>query len=303
MSSGNTYGLGEIQHFGAFQRVGGKAAGFINKKFFHPSSLRNQEKLWLAQTEDEREQRKQAELEKRRDEERQVEELRKQMYLSGQGKASDMGLGASLKDTPAVRLSGSQKSEQKVLLDEQKQRRAILKSQHLTREHEQASDGEGGSSDDDEDLGDTGERVFARSRYDEDVHVRGHSSVWGSWYSSDEKQWGFACCKSQDFSKECPLKPEEREEETTKAPRGRKRRRRGKEAEQEPEQPQGGLQGKASAASSAAAKSGEDGPLIDERMLQAAERRQEQRKMEERKKEEAKTSGYLADLLADPTSS
>ena len=36
-------GLSEISHFGSFQRVGGKAGGFINKKFFHPSSLRNQD--------------------------------------------------------------------------------------------------------------------------------------------------------------------------------------------------------------------------------------------------------------------
>ena len=51
-----------------------EAGGFINKKFFHPSTLRNQEKLWKAQTEDEREFRKQQELQKRRDEERQASE-------------------------------------------------------------------------------------------------------------------------------------------------------------------------------------------------------------------------------------
>ena len=72
-SSGNPMGLSEISHFGTFQRVGGKvvilcsqlvglrsfrsiqlaaassqAGGFINKKFFHPSSIRNQERLWKA---------------------------------------------------------------------------------------------------------------------------------------------------------------------------------------------------------------------------------------------------------------
>lgn len=66
------------------RNVGGKAGGFINKKFFHPSSIRNQERLWKAITADAVEQRKQDDLEKAREEERKVEALRKEMYLTGQ---------------------------------------------------------------------------------------------------------------------------------------------------------------------------------------------------------------------------
>jgi hypothetical protein len=311
MSSGNTFGLSDISHFGAFQRVGGKAGGFINKKFFHPSTLRNQEKLWLAMTADERERKKQGELEKRRDEERQVEELRKQMYLSGQGKASDFASSASSQEDLSKRLSAPEKTEQKAALEEQKRRRELLKKERSARE---AINDEGDHSEDDGQEAAfpsaSPDRTLARSRYEEDVYVHGHRSVWGSWYSREEKQWGFACCKTQDVSADCPLEPEPTEETPSKAQaRGRKRRRRGgaaetgdpadgEAAEPEPEAPQGGLQGRATTSSSSGAP---DAPLIDERMLQAAARRKEERMIEERKREEAKKSGYLADLLSDPT--
>ncbi|GAA5837824.1 hypothetical protein JCM11251_004670 [Rhodosporidiobolus azoricus] len=40
------------------------------------------------------------------------------------------------------------------------------------------------------------ERAKARSKYDEDVYPGNHSSVWGSWYSTTNGKWGYACCHS-----------------------------------------------------------------------------------------------------------
>lgn len=37
-----------------------------------------------------------------------------------------------------------------------------------------------------------GQEVKARSRYEEDVYINNHSSVWGSWWS--DGTWGYACC-------------------------------------------------------------------------------------------------------------
>ncbi|KAI2605404.1 Pre-mRNA splicing Prp18-interacting factor-domain-containing protein [Hypoxylon fragiforme] len=37
-------------------------------------------------------------------------------------------------------------------------------------------------------------KVIAKSKYDEDVHVNNHTSVWGSWWSNF--RWGYACCHS-----------------------------------------------------------------------------------------------------------
>eukprot|EP00406_Dinophysis_acuminata_P065467 CAMPEP_0179287550 /NCGR_PEP_ID=MMETSP0797-20121207/40324_1 /TAXON_ID=47934 /ORGANISM="Dinophysis acuminata, Strain DAEP01" /LENGTH=122 /DNA_ID=CAMNT_0020996487 /DNA_START=59 /DNA_END=423 /DNA_ORIENTATION=- len=122
MSSGNPFGLAELSHYGTMQRVGGKAASFINKKFFHPSSMRNQEKLWKAQTEDARERMKQVQLEQQRSEERQVEELRKQMYLHGQGKSANEILSAASSDGGMSGLSGKEKSERRAALEEFRRR-------------------------------------------------------------------------------------------------------------------------------------------------------------------------------------
>jgi len=199
------------------QRVGGKAAGFINKKFFHPSSLRNQEKLWLAQSADEIERRKQDQMDKRREEERQVEELRKQMYLAGQAtKGTDMLFSSAVKGS-----SQHLTKDQRLAFEEQQRRKSLLKQEHAMREGRDAIEG------DDVDEGcelldNTMQQnlseaelfaSLARSGYREDVHVKGHTSVWGSWYEREDERWGFGCCKTLDRNKRCPLAPEEDEEE------------------------------------------------------------------------------------------
>lgn len=322
MSTGNNFGLGEISHFGAFQRVGGKAGGFITKKFFHPSSMRNQEKLWKAQTQDERDQKKQLELEKRRDEERQVEEIRKQMYLAGQGKATDVSASKAVQDEARKSMSMSDRNEQREAISEQKRRREMLRREQRAREAEQEASG-------DEDVSSRGRAVsssadagpLARSRYEEDIYLLGHQSVWGSWYSVEKKRWGFACCRILSRSDDCTCEPVE-EQPSKDEPRGKRRRRggRGEAADQngnaaeDAEEPHtaadeaiqnqeggivGGLERRSVAlpsASSAAPTS-----FIDPKLLEAAERRQEKRRREERQKEEEKKSGYLAHLLADPT--
>jgi len=38
------------------------------------------------------------------------------------------------------------------------------------------------------------ERAFAKSKYEEDIILGNHSSIFGSWYDSATGKWGFACC-------------------------------------------------------------------------------------------------------------
>lgn len=264
--------------------MGGKAGGFISKKFFHPSSFRNQEKLWKAQNADEQETRKQAELEKRREEERQVESLKKQMYLAGQGKATDFLPGtssSSAQDEDRESLSEKKKSDQKTAIEEENRRRAMLKKQ--AREGQKPpSHGSGAAA------------KLAPSRYPEDVFVLGHQAVWGSWYSMDEKRWGFACCKVIRRDDRCPLAEAEEEEAEGGLEGGL--------------QPRGGARGHAERGGRAAGEAGADqeargdAALIDKRLLQAAEeRRSGKRKAEAELKERGKTSSYLAVLMRDPS--
>lgn len=244
MAAGNPMGLSEIQHFGGFSRVGGKAGGFISKKFFHPSSFRNQERLWKAIEADEQEKRRQDELEKRRDEERQVEALRKQMYLAGQGSSNsaDGLFSAARADDPEVTKS-AEDLQQAAAHAEEKKRRAQLKRSR--RAAEAASKAEPDEGDVDAPLiidpackgGSTGTRILAKSQYREDVHVLGHETVWGSWWCSAKKAWGWSCCRCADRSMRCPYEPAP-EAEDAAGHRGRdmrgKRRRRGSAADAEP---------------------------------------------------------------------
>jgi len=244
--SGNPYGLSEISHFGSFQRVGGKAGGFINKKFFHPSTLRNQEKLWKAQTADEREQKKQLELEKRRDEERQIEMLRKEMYLAGQGKASDFASSKPPEEQTPRKGDGDQ-SERLAFLEQEKRRRNMLKQQRA-------------------DEGNTSEasKQLTASRYTEDVHKLGHTTVWGSWYSVESGSWGYACCQGVTRGSKC-------------------------------------VHAKEAAATESGNSKKRDASLINSKFIEAGERkRNEKHRRQEQLNDRSQGSEYLADLLQDP---
>mmetsp|Transcript_84375 Transcript_84375/g.176592 ORF Transcript_84375/g.176592 Transcript_84375/m.176592 type:complete len:234 (-) Transcript_84375:71-772(-) len=231
--SGNPFGLSELSHFGSMQRVGGKAAGFINKKFFHPSSLQNQEKLWKAQTAKSVEERKQKELEKQREEEMQVEALKKQMYLQGQGGSSDFVGSKAAGLEVGEALKGAQKHEQRQAYEEFKRRRAQLKQEkHKSAAAAAAASGSGGASPSAEadesspaspaPVPEKKLELLAKSQYSEDVHVNGHESVWGSWFSLEDKRWGFSCCKEMEPKKRCPLAPEP--EEKDNEPKAKRKR-------------------------------------------------------------------------------
>merc|ERR1719362_824516 len=118
-------------------------------------------------------------------------------------------------------------------MEETRRRKRQLKEQH-------AAQGEGinpASNPDDASTDVQGkpapQRLLAKSRYREDVHIRGHTSVWGSWFTlSGDKRWGYACCGSTAHGERCILAPKEpAEEDATKTkrprtePRGRRRRR------------------------------------------------------------------------------
>lgn len=38
-----------------------------------------------------------------------------------------------------------------------------------------------------------GETPLPKSKYEEDVYINNHTSVWGSWWKNH--QWGYKCCK------------------------------------------------------------------------------------------------------------
>lgn len=51
------------------------------------------------------------------------------------------------------------------------------------------------------------ERAYVKSKYEEDVLVGNHSSIWGSWFDANSARWGFACCHQTMKNSYCiPIK-------------------------------------------------------------------------------------------------
>ena len=44
--------------------------------------------------------------------------------------------------------------------------------------------------------------VGTKTKYQEDVYIGGHTSVWGSTFDTVEKRWGYKCCLSFDKGNE-----------------------------------------------------------------------------------------------------
>jgi len=49
--------------------------------------------------------------------------------------------------------------------------------------------------------------MLATSRYTEDIHPEGHSSVWGSYYCVATHRWGYACCLLPERGAKCGALP------------------------------------------------------------------------------------------------
>merc|ERR1719215_592347 len=171
--------------------------------------------------------RNEAQMEKMREEERQVEALKKQMYLAGQGgrASSDFVGGNAVSNGEGPLLDSGQRKEQRQAQQEFQRRRAALKRQHQAADADDPDEAEGlvdGAAAKVEAV------PLATSMYREDFHPLGHQSVWGSWYDAESKTWGFSCCKIRQRKQRCPLAPEVPElaaAASTAEPRGKRRRK------------------------------------------------------------------------------
>jgi hypothetical protein len=160
-------------------RVGHKAGGFISKKFFHPSNMKNQEKLWQAIEAKKAQEKRQDDLQKKREDEKRSETLQDEM----RGSVSSSMIPATL--TASLGRQGTDGKRQKINPDELETRKRLdlLRSASHTPK--------------------SSVRLSIRSRYGEDVLDNGHSSVWGSHFDLETKCWGYKCCKQTDKSAAC----------------------------------------------------------------------------------------------------
>lgn len=48
-------------------------------------------------------------------------------------------------------------------------------------------------------------RLVESTLWKEDSFESGHTSVWGSWYDAENRQWGYACCRMLQRNQPCPI--------------------------------------------------------------------------------------------------
>jgi len=235
-------------------------------------------------------------------------------------------------------LSAHQKNDQQIAHEQFKKRRLALKlEKHYKVVAPKRTDDDDESSDDAEaDL--QADKPLAKSKYQEDLHILGHTQVWGSWYITDKHKWGFGCCQCTDKSQECThvVKAPEPDEKKEVPLSRRARRRAEKRAERDAEAvtedavvPDQIVSEQNTVSSSTAAKAIErvvsdssalgdssdqksksavehdvqEESLVDEAMLKrAVQRRSEKRQLEVTLTDgqNAKSSSYLGDLLSNP---
>ncbi|CAJ1348710.1 unnamed protein product, partial [Effrenium voratum] len=47
-------------------------------------------------------------------------------------------------------------------------------------------------------------KLATSTLYEENVHFGTHLEVWGSWYDTEKKCWGYACCRVTRQQRRCP---------------------------------------------------------------------------------------------------
>eukprot|EP00389_Voromonas_pontica_P004036 GDKH01005987.1.p1 GENE.GDKH01005987.1~~GDKH01005987.1.p1 ORF type:complete len:219 (-),score=24.86 GDKH01005987.1:101-757(-) len=147
-------------------KVGAKSIAFINHKPFHPGNRENLEKVWMAETKQKEDEKRQKEMIEQRKKEAQVEELRKAMR--------------------------NRNAEHAAFVSEAPVHDFTTQAQMLAQRRREVE-------------GESESRNFglARSRYAEDQFNHGHESVWGSWFEKESGKWGYSCCRSTDKAAPC----------------------------------------------------------------------------------------------------
>lgn len=189
--------------------MGSKAGGFIAKKFFHPSSISNQQKVWQAEEREKEKEKAQAELQRQRDEEAAVMELRKQMVMNS-GKVEDVLFhrpGASDKSkymSPEEQRMAEEVAKRKKMMKKEEDAKAAASAAAVCEDRKEGEEVQVGRS------------LTTKSKYKEDVSEHGHTGVWGSYFEAEEKKWGYSCCKGQVRGERCPLAKEDAEQQSKK---------------------------------------------------------------------------------------
>ncbi len=162
-------------------RVGHKAGGFISKKFFHPSNMKNQEKLWQAIEAKKTQEKRQEELLKKREDEKRAEGIQNQLSgdLTSYVPSTVFQPSSSSNDLPKDKRTRLEQEAE----SQTKKRLAMVRNKSSVN---------------------SPVKIALKSRYEEDIFENGHSTVWGSFFDVSNLSWGYKCCRLTTKDSVCP---------------------------------------------------------------------------------------------------
>ncbi|GFE55635.1 step II splicing factor, putative [Babesia ovis] len=165
-------------------KIGNKSASFINHKHFHPGNRENLEKVWLAEEKHKAALKRQKEMKEKLAEEIRITELKRQLREQEEQRYKEY----LLEQKPPSRYQVSQSDPK--LLDGSG---GLIVTKKTAETRNKARDA-------------GVHKLVIRSRYREDVHEHGHSSIFGSYYDRYRGLWGYQCCQQVERGATCPKK-------------------------------------------------------------------------------------------------
>ncbi|SCP05292.1 step II splicing factor, putative [Plasmodium ovale] len=154
-------------------KIGNKSASFINHKHFHPGNVKNLERVWLAEEKERKRKEEEEKYLKKREEQYKLYTLKKQLRKNEEEDNKD-ALRNIMYD---VNKEGKRETKHNINIPT------------ITLEKKENSS--------------PNFKLYIKSKYNEDIFVKNHKSVYGSYYDVNEKKWGYKCCKSIDKNSTC----------------------------------------------------------------------------------------------------
>ncbi|KAK2197656.1 bifunctional Pre-mRNA-splicing factor SLU7/CBF1-interacting co-repressor CIR [Babesia duncani] len=155
-------------------KIGNKSAAFINHKHFHPGSIKNMERVWLAEEKHKAELKRQKEMREKREEEVKIAEIRKQIREQEELKRNEFMREARSNASHTHDISESRLAN-------------VEGGIVITKSSDSSKSQTNGTTT-------VMEKPVIRSMYPEDVYEKGHTSIFGSYYDMETGKWGYKCC-------------------------------------------------------------------------------------------------------------
>ncbi|SBT79942.1 step II splicing factor, putative [Plasmodium malariae] len=155
-------------------KIGNKSASFINHKHFHPGNIKNLERVWLAEESERKRKEEEEKYLKKREEQYKLYVLKKQLTKNEEDNKNAL--------------------HNNILYDINKERKKENTNKKINitfSENEQNG------------IDAINNKLIIKSKYNEDLFVKNHKSIYGSYYDIEKKKWGYKCCKKVNKNSIC----------------------------------------------------------------------------------------------------